>query len=318
MNVRTSTRASRTWPLAAAFLGLASLVITAPACSDDDAWGPGPQLAKFCQDLFASSAFSCCSAADRQDPQFGIRHRYADQANCEAKLHAQLSAMQGHAAFDGTAASKCLAHLAKGSSCGALPTADIQTAEDDAGCNSLLVGTQALGQTCSTSDECAKGLVCPPPKATGGSTCVKPAPINQACTGMQTTKDHPPCEEGLVCELIDQTSECPAPPCTNYQCVAFGLEGDPCLGLECKAGLACKNGTCTAGGAGAEGDSCRRIEHCGAGLYCDAATGTCAARKAAGEVCAIAGNATFECQGTCKESSGGQGEGTCAAFCSSR
>ncbi len=303
-------------PLASAVagLGVAVFALSVAACSDDEPTGPGPQLAKFCQDLFASSAFSCCTEADRDDAQFSIRYRYADAANCEAKLNAIVSATAGHTVFDGEAASSCISHLSS-RTCGVLPTSAVRAAEDDAGCNRILVGTQQENQACGTNDECIPGLVCPPPKATGGSTCVKPAALNQACTGPSTTQDHPPCEDGLVCELIDSTDNCPAPPCLNYQCVGFKEAGEECFGLECGRGLSCRDGICNSGGAGSEGQKCRILEHCVEGLYCDSTTGTCASRKASGQACDPAANPTYECQGVCKPDS--ESGGTCEAFCGS-
>lgn len=291
------------------------VVASGAACSDDPAAGPGPQLRQFCEDLFASPAFGCCSESDRQDRQFSVRNGYGTSAaECGTLLEKVAAETQGRSVFNSEAAASCLVHLA-GRRCGALPSATVRLAEDQAGCHRLLAGTQAEGQSCNTSSDCTLGLVCPPPKATGGSVCIKPAPINQGCTGPSTSGDHPPCETGLTCAFFQSNPECAAPPCTEYRCVPFAAAGEPCEANECASGLSCREGICNSDGPGTEGQACKVFEHCSSGLYCDSTTGTCAPQRRSGAECGANANTTFECKGVCKQGAGGVG--TCAAFCGS-
>lgn len=300
---------------AARVFGFGAVVFAFAACSDDPETGPSVEVRKFCQDLFASPAFTCCSDADRQERQFAVRYRYASADDCASQISQALGASEGRQRFDGRAASSCLSHLSS-RQCGVTPTAEVRRAEDEAGCNRILVGLQDEGQQCVKSEDCKLGLVCPPSKDTGTSSCVKPAAINQGCAGPSTSVDHPPCEQGLTCAFFQQNPECLSPPCLEYRCVPFAEEGEPCTGLECAEGLSCREGVCSKEGPAPEGKACRILEHCAEGLYCDPDSGRCAPRKDAGGSCRNNGNAIFECKGICKQTS--DGPGTCASFCGSQ
>jgi hypothetical protein len=299
-------------------VGLGLFLVPAAACSDDPPTGVSAQVKKFCADLYASSAFSCCSAADRQDRQFSVRNGFGTSAaECESLLNKLSGDTQGRSRFDDTAASSCLSHLS-GRTCGVLPSATVRAAEGEAGCNRIIEGTQAERQACNTSRECKAGLVCPPPRATGGSTCVPPAKVNQVCAEPSTSStavDHPACEKGAVCQFFQDNPGCAAPPCPEYRCVPFAVAGEVCQGLECAKGLACREGICNTGDAGSAGQACKIFEHCAAGLYCDTGSGTCTAQKSDGAACSANANALFECKGVCKQRT--DGSGTCAAFCGS-
>ena len=297
------------------FGGYGAVVLAFAACSDDSGSGPSAEVRKFCQDLFASPAFSCCTDADRQERQFASRYRYASADDCAEQISRALGASEGRQRFDGQAASSCLSHLSS-RQCGVTPTAQVRRAEDEAGCNRILSGQQDEGQQCVTSEDCKVGLVCPPSKDTGISSCVKPAGFNQGCIGPSTSVDHPPCEPGLTFVFFQETLECPSPPCIEYRCVPFSEEGEPCTGLECAEGLSCREGVCSKEGPTPEGKACRITEHCEEGFFCDPALGQCAPRKNAGEECRNNGNAIFECKGICKQTS--DGPGTCVSFCGSQ
>jgi hypothetical protein len=292
--------------------------IALSACSDDEA-STDPRIVKYCRDLFASPAFSCCSAADKNDRQFAVRNKYGSAGDCADQLGRTLTEGEGRRAFDAEAASSCLAYLGS-RTCGAAPTSASQAAEEKAGCSRIVDGTREEGQPCFVQKDCKPGLFCPPLKDSGSSVCTAPAASNEACLGTQPfgVVDHPACQRGLFCELTGENPDgCPSPPCNQYHCVPYGEEGDPCTALDCAEGLACRDGTCKKGPPSAAGGSCRSTEHCADGLFCDPNTGQCAARKAAGAACrdVIEANSIFECKGVCQAE--GDGTAVCAAFCSS-
>lgn len=283
-------------------------------CDDDTATGPSAEIRKFCQDLFASPAFSCCSAEDKADRHFAARYKYQNADDCAVRLAQQGDSSQGRQSFDGEAAASCLSHLAS-RACGAAPSATSREEEEKAGCARVLKGKQEENQPCSTNDDCKVGLLCPPSPDTGVSACAKPAGSNQACPGDARTGlvDHPQCEANLFCTLTGENPVCPSPPCLTFQCVPLAEENEACTGLECGPGLSCKDGICAKGGLGGPGVGCRINDHCAAGLFCDPTNGKCTARKEAGAECRAGANAIFECKGFCKNV--GDGPGTCASFC---
>jgi hypothetical protein len=302
-------------------LAVAALPALLVACTDDDeATGPSAEVRGFCDSLFASPGFSCCSEADRSERQFAVRNRYQSAEDCANQLG--LAAVDGRRAFDPQAASTCLAHV-NGRTCGASPTSTYRMEEEAAGCGRVMAGQKKEGETCVAHEDCAVGLVCPPPRDTGGlSTCAQPSPINQGCIGTlsKTSVDHPACQPGLACTFVGQASACPLPPCLIFQCVPLGEQGEGCSGLDCAKGLACLtdeatgNPTCQpVTGPSAQGGPCRIPDQCADGLYCDLATFTCAPKKAAGEPCSSPTNTLLECKGFCK----GDQTGVCVSFCGS-
>lgn len=296
--------------LSLSVFGIAALVV---ACGSDDSGGTSALIRNFCASYSASPTFSCCTADDRENSNFGLRYRFASQASCVDSLSQQASQAEGRQGFNNDAASSCLSFL-NSRACGTLPLADARKAEQAAGCYKILSGIQKEGQNCIASDDCEPGLVCPTIKETGLSFCAKPATTNQDCIGAQAeSADHPACAEGLFCQFISENpAGCPSPPCLIYKCVPPFEEGDPCSGTECATGLVCKDATCQKGAPNGAGGSCRIAEHCAEGLYCDGNTvttpGTCVARKASGEACTVANNTLYECKGICAG-------GTCAGFC---
>lgn len=296
----------------------AALVV---ACSDDEGSGPSQEIKNFCSSLFASPAFSCCSANDRNERLFAARIRYNSADDCANRLAEQLSTSQGRQAFDGAAASSCLQHLS-GRSCNTPISTAARIAEEKAGCGRVVAGAQDEGKVCQIHADCKAGLVCPPIKETGLSFCVKPGGTNENCIGAEelspTAVDHPACVAGFTCALTAENppSACPLPPCNVYNCVPLGEAGDGCVGNDCREGLLCLQGTCVEGGPSAAGGPCRLFEHCQAGLYCDTSTLTCQPQKSAGEPCVSTANALLECKGFCQGS--GEGPGVCAPFCSSQ
>ncbi len=287
-------------------------IVAAVACGDDAQTGPTAQMKKFCQDMFASPTFACCTAADRQERHFAARYKYQSADDCATQLGQQSAQASGRQVFDATAATSCLSHLA-GRTCGVIPNAATRAAEQKAGCDRILKGTQDENQPCNTNGDCLVGLICPPSPDTGVSSCAKPAAANQTCTGQVATVDHPPCVEGLVCQFVSENPVCPTPPCPVYQCVPLSDEGEACAGLECASGLSCRDKACSKAGLARVGEGCQISEHCAEGLFCDPAIGTCASRKAAGAECRSNANAIFECLGVCKNV--GDGPGTCDSFC---
>jgi hypothetical protein len=297
-----------------AFLALATVTITAiTACDDDTATGASAEIRKFCQDLFASPAFACCSAEDKGTGHFAARYKYQNADDCAVRLAQQGDQSQGRQSFDSEAAASCLSQLSS-RECGVTPSAKSREDEEKAGCARVLKGKQEENQPCSTNDDCKVGLICPPSPDTGVSSCAKPAGSNGGCPGTTTgLVDHPQCDANLFCTLTGENPVCPSPPCLVYQCVPLAEENEACTGLECGPGLSCKDGICAKGGLAAAGGGCRINDHCQPGLFCDPANGKCTARKEAGTECRAGANAIFECKGFCKNV--GDGPGTCASFC---
>src|SRR5687768_11972384 len=131
------------------------------ACSDDDGSGPTAEIRKFCQDLFASPAYACCSPAEKGDAV-----RYASPDDCANRIAVQLSSSEGRQAFDGAAATSCLSHLGS-RKCGVSPSAHVKVEEEKAGCSRVTAGKQDEGKPCQVHEDCKPGLVCPPLKETG-------------------------------------------------------------------------------------------------------------------------------------------------------
>ena len=280
-------------------------------------------IRQYCQNLFASPAFACCSDADRAARQFAVRNKYASAADCTNQLLQAVSESNGWRTFDPGAANGCLGYLAS-RGCNVTPTSALRIAEQKAGCDRVVVGLQAEGKGCDSSADCKVGLFCPPIKDTGSSTCAHPAAATEACLGTLPPfeVDHPPCQPGLFCSLLGQNPDgCPTPPCLDYRCVPFYDEGEACTGLECgppaTTGLYCLDGFCRKNGPSPAGGPCRVTEACGDGLFCDPDQnlGTCVPRKTAGQPCRNSADPELglECKGICR--GGGQGSGVCASFC---
>jgi hypothetical protein len=303
---------------ARAFLfSVAVLSVLVGACSDDDPPGASPEMRKYCQDLFASPAFACCSAADRSERQFAARHRYQSPEDCASQLALANTSSEGRRVFDSGAAASCLSHI-NTRTCGAAPTTTVRAEEEAAACGRVMAGQQAEGQACTAHEDCKEGLFCPPLRDTGLSFCSKPAPVNQGCVGSlpKRSVDHPACEPGHICTLIGENpAGCPLPPCLIFQCVPFAEENEECTGAECGDGLLCLDGFCRKSGPSPAGGPCRLPEHCQDGLYCETSVGQCAAKKAAGEPCRSTTNALLECKGFCQGAS--ETSGVCVAFCGS-
>jgi hypothetical protein len=283
--------------------------------------GTDAAIRQYCDSLLASPAYACCNDADRAQRQFTVRNRYASAADCADQMLRAVSENTGMRAFDPQAASKCLGYL-QSRGCNPTPSSAIQIAEEQAGCNRVIVGVQGVGKPCDTSADCQVGLFCPPVKDTGVSACARPAAATEACNGDLPIfeVDHPPCQPGLFCSLIgDKPEGCPTPPCLDYRCVPFYDEGEACTALECGSGtgLACLDGFCRKGAPSQAGGPCRLTEHCADGLFCDpnANGGSCVARKTAGAPCRSTTDPSLvlECKGLCKGP--GDGPGVCGAFC---
>ena len=297
------------------FLALAfsTLALGAIACSSDDSSSTSEAISSFCGSFVSAQTFSCCSAQDRASGVFLLRYRFDSQQECISALSLQLAQSNGYQAFDAKAAATCLSYL-NGRRCGIDPTADVETAEETAGCGRVLGGLRDVGEACVNQEDCKPGLFCPSSKDTGSAFCTQPATSNQDCYGQQAgSVDHPACGSGLLCIFQGENPDgCPSPPCLEYTCVPPFDQGDSCSALECGQGLACTDGTCEAGGPNQAGGFCRITEHCASGLYCDIDAGTCAAQKSDGETCTVANNSLFECKGIC---TGTGVTGTCTSFC---
>jgi hypothetical protein len=304
--------------LAAPRITIAAVAIATmavPACKSDSG-GTDEAIRQYCTSLLASPAYACCSDADRAAPLFVARNHYASAGDCANQLRQTLAENAGKRAFDQAAANGCLAYFSA-RACGTPPSSAAEIAASSAGCSRVLVGVQAAGQPCSSSDDCQVGLFCPPNKDTGSSSCAKPAAVGEACPGASPPYElvHPQCQPGLFCSLVGENPNgCPNPPCLDNRCVPFYDEGEACSGLECDAnsGLSCLAGVCAKGGPSPAGGPCRLSEFCAAGLYCDPAQagGTCQPRKPGGAPCIVTADPSLslECRGQCQR-------GVCAGFC---
>ena len=126
------------------------------------------QIRQFCTSFASSAAFACCAPGDKNEPAFAARYRFVNSAQCASFLSSQESSSAGRQAFDAAAAQSCLAHLSS-RQCGVAVTKAVLREEQVAGCYRLLTGKATEGQGCTTSDDCALGLVCPPVRETGAA-----------------------------------------------------------------------------------------------------------------------------------------------------
>lgn len=188
---------------------------------------------------------------------------------------------EGRVLFDGTAVPGCIAAL-EARSCE--DTTDRALPE----CEAALVGTAALGESCTVDEEC-----------TGAALCDR----SEGCPGVCTTLRRPGeacasddmCVDGLACSEL--TGLCVRPAKLGDAC-GGGVEPECDLGLFC-AGEAEEEGTageCVAIDdifSGAEGDACDiERELCGEGLACVVDPGgalafVCRAKAGAGEPCSV-------------------------------
>jgi hypothetical protein len=214
--------------------------------------------------------------------------RYIDGCNVSKALPDTLAALflleeddvVSRGAYDAAQGDKCLAAIASAA------CSDGATLRE--ACNSVFVGTLAVGQCCEGDDACVPTAYCDWSASVGdsGYGVCKARPAN----GQQCTNDVP-CQQGAYCNgstceaLVPAGGACgDAPtfgdsPCGPVaECVAgictrltFASTGEACAeaaGRRCLGDLDCISGTCQPFEGAGIGESCAGQE-CSAGLYCD-------------------------------------------------
>lgn len=274
----------RTLALAAALLSACTL--------DPGKLDPRRSAAAVCPVLFDGvvTKFQACE---------GLAPYYADRMFASTKATCTMVAAgeaAGRIAYDRAVADACLAALDPAAGCASLSA-----------CNAPpFVGQVPAGGTCYDQIECATGLTCTRPAASGAcpGTCKAPGAPGARCLALD-----PPCDANSYCDTTPVVPTCAARaglnqacstiPCapqlacvqlTVLQCVAQGGLGAPCSstapcgdGLYCDANLlpaTCKAISTTQ----AQGQRCAYPNTCGPGLFCDPSQ-VCQAELAAGASC---------------------------------
>jgi len=290
---------------------------------------PG-SLAGLCKATYGTihdSYDACCTATDRASLRYQIvfGQLAVIKESCTPQLEA--SAAAGRIALDDAALQSCtnaFATFFAGGACGKdlSPVLDVNAVP---GCNAAVAGKQALGKPCLRDYECENGLTCVGFAGPSDGVCTKSPPIGDACgagkadgggAGADAVVDfafgeHPKCAMGATCNR------------STRRCVASLEANEPCSDSEqCKSGLACLLGSCSAGTPAAAGGACRSNKDCnGTALFCELAaagtTGKCASRKPAGAPCTAAGAlGGSSCSGQCVAPDGGAAA-QCVSFCGS-
>jgi hypothetical protein len=305
---------SRTHILVAG-IALGALTVFASACggSDDSQPSAGPvDEATFQSGLVAEQCSRiglCCTAASQP----------FEEAKCESQLRdlfpnadgAGGGGAGGAAAglavtYDANAAAKCLEQVkALPKTCGALlPTGTVDAPSGALHlidpCQSVYVGTKAVGEGCTSSLECAPNdkhfAYCNP----SSHQCEEVVAVIKGTCGES---------DGKLYVCIPQGGDgIHVAACDGTQCMGLAHEGDKCItqftDTKCDEGLTCQStsggvdGTCV--GFPKAGEACMSGQ-CAEGAYCDGTN--CVAQKADGAAC-TGGNecaAPNQCtSGTCQ------------------
>ena len=238
-----------------------------------------------------------------------------DPAGCVASLQAEVTKSltkdrPASAVYDANAAGSCIAKVRGIVSACSDPTEGDRAIED--ACSAVYVGTKKVGEACAQGADCAPNsggrVHCehfgaipsgPPTLVDGGlggggggpsSQCVllKAPATGDACGGFSRSGPPPSVVGDCTSSRADNAFYCDFK--TNT-CQPRAAVGQPCasgVSNTCVAGSSCKGNVCVAaGGAGASctfGD-CATGFYCSGGLFTNSGTGTCTAKKNAGEAC---------------------------------
>ena len=157
-----------------------------------------------------------------------------------------------------------------------------------AACRDIVHGAVEQGHACRSSLECAGALRCQGAGPTTLGKCLPPKPDGALCGGSVDT----------LATYVRQTSVDTQHPeckgfCNRRACAAFVAEGGACTTtLACGDGHQCIGNKCVKAAPAKLGEACPG-QVCESGAEC--ISGTCLAKKHAGEAC----KQDFECTGGC-------------------
>ena len=289
----STTMSTRT--LATLLVSAAALLTGLAACGDASDRAPPIPREDFVKELAAAVCDNigpCCMTEGFSFEQAAC-HTTADREAGE--FFAPL--LTDGIAYDGAAARECVdkfAELAR--TCSEMTTLG-------SGCARIFRGARTLGETCTSSAECANGG-CGPQGGTSEPKCQATSasfraksgePCNATCSsadsrfnietvcGRAGPGTPPPMQgscftnDGLYCS-------------TSFVCVAIPAVGQACdTAPLCSGSAFCENGTCT---PRRTAGSCENPDTCSSAAYCDFTTRECRPKAAIGAAC----TSTAECQ----------------------
>jgi hypothetical protein len=170
-------------------------------------------------------------------------------------------------------------------------------------CDGIVIGTLPQGKPCRSSLECLDGLRCQGAGPTDRGVCAPPGGRGRACGIAVDT---------LAAHARQSSSETKHPECQGFcahrLCTATVPTGGRCTShVECGAGRACVDKTCSDAPLPAVGSACKAGLCAGDGRC---VKGQCIAPKAEGEAC----ESDRECRGACERPDGGVA-GKCGKRC---
>lgn len=266
------------------------------ACTvDPSKLDPRRSAAAVCPVLF-DEVVAKFQACEGMAPYYADRLYASTQASCAMVAAGEAA---GRIGYDRAVADACLSALGPATGCAALGACSAPP----------FVGQVAVGGSCYDQIECAAGLYCTRPLASGScpGTCLAPGAVGARCLSVD-----PPCAADAYCDTAPVVPACAAKatlgqacgatPCADHlRCVfapttglgtclaSVGVGGSCGTNSDCDTGLYCDSAgvpTCRTipSTPQAQGQSCAYPLACGSGLYCDA-TLVCQPQVAAGAAC---------------------------------